>query len=141
MDFLTKHRTVPIGEKAGGVLVLILIPVIFFAWGYMFFSGSDSTSTNKPYSLDEIELHTEAQQFVKQGLKSPSTAEFPVLPYEASDLGGGRYRIVSYVDSQNSFGAMMRSNWSVLMRLEGERWILEKMVIGNKLIYNITQNE
>lgn len=141
MNFLTRQRTIPIGAKTSSVLVLMLIPVILFTWGYMFFSGSDSTSTNKPYSPDAIELHAEAQQFVKQGLKSPSSAEFPVLPYEANDLGDGRYRIVSYVDSQNSFGAMLRSDWSVLMRLGGERWVLEKMVIGDKVVFDLTQNE
>ena len=137
MGIFTKQIKIPISSRTEKILSILIVPVILFTFAYMlFFSGGESTSSTKPYTPDEIELHTEAQQFVRQGLKSPSTAEFPVLPYEAGDLGGGRYRIVSYVDSQNSFGAMLRSDWSVLMRLEGERWILEKMIIGNRVIYD-----
>lgn len=143
MGIFTKQIKIPISSKTEKILSILFLPIILFTFSYiLFFSGGESsTSSTKPYTPDEIELHTEAQQFIKQGLKSPSTAEFPVLPYEANDLGSGQYRIVSYVDSQNSFGAMIRSNWSVLMRLEGERWILEKMVIGNKVIFDVTQKE
>lgn len=123
--------------------MIVVAPLIFLTWGYLVFFTDSSTpvSTNKPYTPDEIELHIQAQQFVKQGLKAPSTAEFPTLPYDTSMDGSGLYEVDSYVDSQNSFGAMMRSNWSVLMRLQDDRWILQKMIIGNKVVYDIAQNE
>ena len=121
--------------------MLVVAPIIFLTWGYFAFFGESSPPISKPYVPDEIELHIQAQEFVKQGLKAPSTAKFPTLPYDTSTDGNGLYRVVSYVDSQNSFGAMMRSDWSVTMRLTGKRWILEKLIIGNKLIYDITQNE
>jgi len=143
MGILTKQIKIPISSKTEKVLSVLTLPIILFTFSYMlFFSGGESfTSSAKPYTPDEIELHSEAQQFIQQGLKSPSTAEFPVIPYASNDLGGGQYRIVSYVDSQNGFGAMIRSNWSVLMRLEGERWVLEKMIIGNRVIYDTTSDK
>lgn len=118
--------------------MLVIAPLIFLTWGYFIFSGESSPPASKPYAPDEIELHIQAQQFVKQGLKSPSTAEFPTLPYDATTDGNGLYRVISYVDSQNSFGAMIRSDWSVTMRLAGEKWLLEQLVIGNKKIYDAT---
>jgi hypothetical protein len=51
--------------------------------------------------------------FVKQNLISPGTAKFPGVFDGKKDhikyLGGERYRIVSWVDSQNVFGANIRT--------------------------------
>ena len=135
MNAFTKQRTIPRS------IMLVIAPLVFLTWGYFAFFGESSPPTSKPYVPDEIGLHVQAQQFVLQGLKAPSTAKFPTLPYDTSTDGNGLYRVVSYVDSQNSFGAMMRSDWSVTMRLSGERWVLEKLIIDNKLIYDITRNE
>jgi hypothetical protein len=47
------------------------------------------------------------EDFVKQRLKAPSTAKFPGVfdgkLDHVTSLGGQKYRIVSYVDAQNSF--------------------------------------
>jgi len=54
---------------------------------------------------------TMAKDFVRDRLKSPSTAEFPDSSDDGvvvSDNQDGTYDIVGYVDSQNSFGAMLR---------------------------------
>jgi len=40
-----------------------------------------------------------------------------------TDLGNGRYRVQGWVDAQNSFGAMIRSNFVVeLETSDGETW-------------------
>lgn len=56
------------------------------------------------------------EDYVEARLKSPSTAEFPGILDGFSDhvtaTGNQTYRIVSYVDSQNSFGAMIRTRFS-----------------------------
>ncbi|WP_233078830.1 hypothetical protein [Rheinheimera soli] len=54
-----------------------------------------------------------AQDFVKQNLKSPSSAVFPAKPISAEVVGACRTRIVGTVDSQNGFGAMIRSAYSI----------------------------
>jgi len=88
---------------------------------------------------DKIDLHIQAQYFVLQTLKAPSTAKFPALPYEVVDLEDGRYKIISYVDSQNSFGAMLRSDWSVVMKFNTDRWHPERIVVGGKVVYDPVQ--
>jgi len=66
------------------------------------------------------EMGVLGHQMIKNLLKSPSTADFPW------DLGVNRidqetYKQESYVDSQNSFGATVRTNFVVIMRYkEGE---------------------
>lgn len=136
MNVFTKQREIPINKAVGGVLTIILVPTILFTWGYMFFSGSDSPSASKPHELSAIELHVQAQEFVKRSLKAPSTAEFPWEPVSAGTDGTGLYQVESYVDSQNSFGAMVRSKWMLNMRLVGDKWILEKMQINGKMVYD-----
>jgi len=59
-----------------------------------------------------------AQQFVKDRLKSPSSASFgsALGDYQdpdrvVSDLGGGEFRIRAWVEAQNSFGATIRTTF------------------------------
>ena len=118
-----------IGPIACAGLIFLLSSLGFF--------GDDLTPTNNPHIPDAIELHVQAQQFVKQGLKAPSTAKFPLEPVSAGTDGSGLYQVESYVDSQNSFGASIRSEWMVNMRLVGDRWVLEKMRVGGNIIYDI----
>ncbi|MBQ3045171.1 MAG: zinc ribbon domain-containing protein [Clostridia bacterium] len=60
-----------------------------------------------------------AKEYVLQGLKSPSTAEFPGTILEIGEWKVSRNKDVvtvkSYVDSQNGFGAMVRSTFIVQM--------------------------
>lgn len=135
MNILTKQIT---GKKVEKTLGIIFIPLGIVALSYLMFAGAHTAPTPlKQYIPDQIDLHIQAQQFVLQGLKAPSTAKFPSLPDQTTTDGKGLYRIISHVDSQNSFGAMIREDWSVTMRLTpDEKWKLETMVIGDKLIYD-----
>ena len=55
------------------------------------------------------------EKYVEQRLISPKSAEFPGVFDGKLDhvqyLGNQKYRIVSYVDAQNSFGALIRTNF------------------------------
>lgn len=61
----------------------------------------------------------EAQDAVRIFLKSPKTAEFPGCVFSASeyeirtDAERRVWFVKGYVDSQNSFGAMLRKRWIV----------------------------
>lgn len=52
-----------------------------------------------------------SEHFVKQNLKSPSTAEFGSSTENITKLNDSTFEVRSYVDSQNSFGAMLRMNY------------------------------
>ena len=86
-----------------GVLILIFVFVIVLE------SNDDS------YDSNSILAYNYAKDYVKEKLKAPSTAKFPDT-FEKKDhvnnLGNGRYLIKSWVESQNSLGALIRSRWS-----------------------------
>lgn len=55
---------------------------------------------------------------VENRLKSPSSADFCSYPEATiTDLGNNRYKIQGYVDAQNSFGATVRSKFTVTLTL------------------------
>jgi hypothetical protein len=55
-----------------------------------------------------------ARDFVTDRLKAPSTAEFPYgSGYSVSFVGECSFVVTGYVDSQNGFGAMIRTPWVV----------------------------
>jgi hypothetical protein len=69
---------------------------------------------------DSVSAWNVAKTFVADDLKSPTTAQFP--GYDASFVtktGDREYRVSSWVDSQNGFGAMVRSDWSCVVHFTG----------------------
>ena len=64
------------------------------------------------------DARTMAQTFVKRLLKAPSTAEFPGGMKEVHHVHVGEceHTIGSWVDAQNSFGAMIRTHYRIGMR-------------------------
>lgn len=76
---------------------------------------------------DEIEALTYAQLAVQQKLIAPTTADFPWADHRTYQITCGRWRVASYVDSQNAFGAMIRKHWAAEMRWvpESEAWVAE----------------
>ena len=72
------------------------------------------------------------ERFVKQRLKAPSTADFPGVWDGRGDhvtyLGDQKYRVRSYVDSENSFGAMLRMNFvGEIQQVDEDTWELVQL--------------
>jgi len=71
---------------------------------------------------------TMAQHCVSDHLKSPASAQFPGLFMHREDWSVGRVsadtvRVSSYVDSQNAFGAMIRSRFMVeVQKIDEQRY-------------------
>lgn len=137
----TPEKDTFLHTRIGRVSLFIFLLIGLFSFVSLFTEGSNSSPSQKSiYVPDEIDLHIQAQQFVLRGLKAPSTAKFPTLPYEAKNMGDGFYKVKSYVDSQNSFGAMIRSDWTVDMALVEDHWFLDKMIINGKIVYDATSS-
>jgi hypothetical protein len=77
----------------------------------------------------KIDVYSMAQLLVKKALKSPSTASFPwsADEYEVYDLGNSRYSVSSWVDSENSFGATIRTYFNIVMKNVGDSWRTESI--------------
>lgn len=80
-----------------------------------------------------------AKQCVEKVLKAPSTAEFPggwLDPYE--DWGMSKINnlvtVASYVDSENGFGAMIRSTFRIQMQIDGSTWSISYFEFDGQVI-------
>ncbi len=126
-------------KTSSSVGCLTIIGVIFLIglFGSLFDDNDSSktttTSNVQKKSWREQDNSTMAyimmEDFVKQRLKSPKSADFPGVFDGRGDhvkyLGNHKYRIISYVDAQNSFGATMRNNFIGEIEQNSEdRWRL-----------------
>ncbi len=100
----------------------LIISIVFIVVVSSIFTISLKKHSSSSESFDEerhrkVSLIVAAQEAVKEQLKSPSSAEFPVgfdeyTILEIPELQSSYY-INGYVDAPNSFGVMLRSNFSV----------------------------
>lgn len=75
-------------------------------------SGSSSTTNTARHSDDDAFYC--ATLIVKDYLKAPSTAKFCKLSdATVTHLGNGEYKVTGWVDAENSYGAMIRSDFIV----------------------------
>lgn len=81
---------------------------------------------------DSIEARSWAKIYVDKLLKASTTAKWP----SGADFGVNQYKdkkgkvvkdvweVSGYVDVQNSFGAMIRTQWYVKLKKTGNSWII-----------------
>jgi hypothetical protein len=104
----------------GKIFVTLLAGLVLFNVISYFFSRPNLSSTSS--QGDKLGACIVAEKFVAQQLKSPSTAEFPPGTSECrASQNGSRWTVSSYVDSENGFGAMIRSDYSVEMQYNPDR--------------------
>lgn len=83
---------------------------------------------------EKIGAYVMAQEFVNDKLKSPGSAKYPDYdPSYVAVTSPNHYSIKSYVDSQNGLAVLVRSDWSVEIDKEGDKYHLDGI--------NITQRE
>ncbi len=83
---------------------------------------------------NSIAAYNRATQYVTAQLRSPSSADYPSVftrqGRHTTPLGQQRYRIRSYVEAQNAFGAVVRTNFDVVVKQTGaDAWTLESLVL------------
>lgn len=80
-----------------------------------------------------FDAYCAAKNEVERYLKAPSTAKFqPYSAYLVAPIDDNTYTVRGYVDAQNTFGAMIRSNFIVKIRGSGSRWYTESLVLDDK---------
>lgn len=121
----------------GGVLLLLLaVAVVLAIVSGLSGDGGGSDGADDAPSADELDAGAfdVCTQFVKDRLKSPSTAKFrnfyeddgEVVVTHAADT----YTVSSTVDSENGFGAMLRSTFRCEVRhVSGTSWRLVDLQI------------
>lgn len=122
-------------RKIANALVALLI-LLCIPWGWYFFSYNSAENLSKrnlqaerAACMNSTMAFVMSQSFVRQQLKSPSTAVFPLINSSGVSVEylrqepGCRHAVRGYVDAQNSFGAVVRNTYSVTMeRVKDSIW-------------------
>ncbi|KKK95927.1 hypothetical protein LCGC14_2667880 [marine sediment metagenome] len=76
--------------------------------------------------------HVMCEDFAENRLKSPGSAEWPSITVAESTtkLAENRYRVRTYVDSQNAFGALIRTQVDCTLRVQDDEWTLENITLS-----------
>ncbi|MEQ9374126.1 MAG: hypothetical protein RIG68_03055 [Imperialibacter sp.] len=92
---------------------LVIIGIIILAIFINYLGNNPDKPKEKKQYVTEYEAKVVAETQVKELLKAPSTAKFSgVKDTKIEAIAGGGYKVSGYVDSQNSFGAMLRSKYT-----------------------------
>lgn len=161
-------------DRLNNPVVIVLVVLLVISVGYIVFvpkstplekADSSEVVTETPVSIESV-AYTQAQSYVTEVLKTPSTAVFP--PFEETvislldpkQLIGNTtadpsefntenvYSLASYVDAQNTYGAMIRSEFWITLRFKGgdssvrDNWkLLTLMVDGEDVTAHFLSSE
>lgn len=123
-------------QKSGGVFGAIITLVVFgMIVKCMVCDDEPAGSPSQAVQVehDSVAAWVMCQQFVKQRLKAPATADFGGLiagdwqdpNTHAVHMGKGVYECNGFVDAQNSFGAQVRNQFGLTIKYVGnDNWKL-----------------
>ncbi|WP_142459659.1 hypothetical protein [Geodermatophilus aquaeductus] len=116
-------------EVAKGLSVLAVIGLVVAAC----VSNMNDDNKSSGGGRDEIGAGVACEEFVKRQLRAPATADFPNFQEYVVTGSGDQYTVQGYVDAQNGFGALIRSDWSCSIQRdeEQEQWTLTAPVTLN----------
>ena len=82
---------------------------------------TEKADSEPEVNSDKLQAYHLATSVVIESLQEPYTAEFPTTKEKlehTAHLGGGKYRINSWVDSQDTYGAKARRNFRVVLKMD-----------------------
>jgi len=95
-----------------GIILLIFAVMLLL-------SMCNNSDSDEGY--DETDARIFAEDAIRDVLKAPSTAEFSGLTEtEVINEGNDVFTVRGWVDAENSFGAKLRSNYEVRLKITGE---------------------
>lgn len=117
-------RAILLGCSVAAVLIVAAVAaVMVIGTCHSGASSNQETSqkdTPKP-EHSEVAAGVFCQYVAKNSLKSPATAKFAGYGETAAQhRGGGEYEVISHVDSQNEFGALIRTKYYCHVQFDGK---------------------
>lgn len=101
--------------KRNNVVVFVILGIVVCCFGVFTIVGSLSSVSKN--TGDANMASVQCRNYVRDRLKSPSTANFPWD--SAQSVGNNTYEMYSYVDAQNGFGATIRNNFYCKIQYTG----------------------
>lgn len=135
-EITTVDTKVVLSKVKRNRIIAIIILIILFIGGWVLAImqidtpsgvGEDKVKSN---TISEYLLYSTAQTAVKSKLKSPSTAKFQKSP-DIYELDDDKYKISGYVDSQNSFGAILRGYFTVVISYKDDKYTVISCTVHN----------
>ena len=93
------------------IIIFIAAIVLCIIVGRIIFCGPNSGKDS--YGHDKADVIVIAENAVRQQLKSPSTAQFCNSSEYSVSRSENEWTVSGWVDAQNSFGATLRSKFTV----------------------------
>jgi hypothetical protein len=117
-----KPRTTKWSMIAGLVILVGIAVLLVSCVGYVIRNSGDSGDGDGDGRSDGM-AKVMCENFVEDRLKSPSSADFSGI-FDTTITGSGTdYTVSGYVDAENIFGAMLRSNYTCEIRDSGnDKW-------------------
>lgn len=115
-------------EPSRGTIIALVIVCVLGLGAFCFYFylpmpeiSSEQARKNQLKDEEMLEAWTRSKKFVMKRLKCPSTAKFAIDWKEDPDTHildwpGGEYSVRGWVDSQNSYGAMIRTKFHLKLR-------------------------
>ena len=99
--------------KAMMFTLKILLPVIAVLFSAVFILDAIVEKKNpQSNELDyKYSAYAYSKELVRDKLKSPSSADFPIYDPSFVTKKGNTYTVIAYVDAKNSFGTKVRTNY------------------------------
>ncbi|MGY1778762.1 hypothetical protein [Geodermatophilus sp. SYSU D01036] len=108
----------------GFIVLLIIVAIVVYACNRddsdTSSGGDDSGSSSETDDRSDGMAKVMCEDFIEERLKAPSTADFSGI-FDTTITGSGDdYTVRGYVDAENSFGAMLRSNYTCQIHDNGD---------------------
>ena len=111
----------------------MIIAVLIGSWFWI--TSGDPAPRTPPTPWDQVDewsmASVQAERHVRQRLASPGSAKFQgVMQGLRAGISrdGQVYTVISYVDSQNQYGALLRTNFKVVVeQVRKDEWVLREL--------------
>lgn len=129
------------GGMWGALAFVVLIFIIVFEF------SSCGGNENKQAEPKDTKLETvyylkeRSERIVKEALKAPSTAEFPsISEWEFRGNLEDKVYAISYVDAQNSFGAMIREKFMIEFEYQDGEYEPICFSLGDEFVFDYRES-
>lgn len=101
--------------EPGQIVALVMVAIVLTLLAVVLIAGGGDDTDEVPYDPDNAsEARAQCEQLVEESLKAPATAEFGE---STATRSGSEWIVTGSVDSENSFGAMLRNEFQCSVRV------------------------
>jgi hypothetical protein len=115
------------------LFLLILITIAGLLFCTFVGLGITNITTTVRANKRNLAIFNICQSFTTNSLKAPATAKFPEFNIRMlTEVDDGSYTVKSYVDAQNGFGALIRSDFVCHVKPVAGSWVLLDLSVQAK---------